>query len=48
VALATGAGDELNGRFLHALDELDLLRAQIDEIRADDLYIPRLRRLPGA
>ena len=46
-ALASGAADELNGRFLHALDDVDALLAGIDEIRRDDLYAPRLRRLPS-
>jgi NAD(P)-dependent dehydrogenase (short-subunit alcohol dehydrogenase family) len=44
--LASGAGDALNGRFLHSLDEPGELLARIDEIRDDDLYAPRLRRLP--
>lgn len=43
--LAGGAGDELNGRLLHALDEVETLLARMDEIRRDDLYVPRLRRL---
>jgi gluconate 5-dehydrogenase len=46
-ALASGAADELNGRFVHALDDVDVLLEHIDEIRRDDLYVPRLRRLPG-
>ena len=46
-ALATGAADELNGRFLHTLDELETLLSRLDEIRRDDLYALRLRRLPG-
>jgi NAD(P)-dependent dehydrogenase (short-subunit alcohol dehydrogenase family) len=46
-ALASGAADELSGRFVHALDDLDALLEHIDEIRRDDLYVPRLRRLPG-
>ena len=44
--LASGAGDELNGRFLHTLDDVESLLLRIDEIRRDDLYVPRLRRLP--
>jgi hypothetical protein len=28
-------------------ENLDVLLARIDEIRRDDLYAPRLRRLPG-
>jgi 3-oxoacyl-[acyl-carrier protein] reductase len=46
--LAGGGADELNGRFLHALDDVETLLAGIEEIRRDDLYVPRLRRLPGA
>jgi NAD(P)-dependent dehydrogenase (short-subunit alcohol dehydrogenase family) len=44
--LAAGAADELNGRLLHALDDVEMLLERIDEIRRDDLYAPRLRRLP--
>jgi NAD(P)-dependent dehydrogenase (short-subunit alcohol dehydrogenase family) len=44
--LATGGADELNGRFLHALDDVEALLASIEEIRREDLYAPRLRRLP--
>jgi NAD(P)-dependent dehydrogenase (short-subunit alcohol dehydrogenase family) len=47
VALASGAADELSGRFVHALDDVDTLLEHIEEIRRDDLYVPRLRRLPG-
>jgi len=47
VRLAGGSADPLSGRLLHTLDDLDVLLAQIDEIRRDDLYAPRLRRLPG-
>jgi len=44
VFLATGKGDELHGRFLHALDDLDELVERADEIVRDDLFTPRLRR----
>jgi NAD(P)-dependent dehydrogenase (short-subunit alcohol dehydrogenase family) len=47
VRLAEGSADALSGRLLHTLDEIDVLLAEIDEIRRDDLYAPRLRRLPG-
>ena len=47
VRLASGSADALSGRLLHTLDDLDVLLARIDEIRRDDLYVPRLRRLPG-
>jgi NAD(P)-dependent dehydrogenase (short-subunit alcohol dehydrogenase family) len=46
--LAAGAADELNGRLLHALDDVEQLLERIDEIRRDDLYAPRLRGLPDA
>lgn len=46
--LASGAADELNGRFLHALDDLERLLANVEKIRREDLYVPRLRRLPDA
>jgi NAD(P)-dependent dehydrogenase (short-subunit alcohol dehydrogenase family) len=44
--LAGGSADALNGRRLHALDDIEALLARIDEIERDDLYAPRLRRLP--
>jgi NAD(P)-dependent dehydrogenase (short-subunit alcohol dehydrogenase family) len=44
VFLATGAGDDFHGRFLHALDDLDELVARSEEIRREDLFTPRLRR----
>jgi NAD(P)-dependent dehydrogenase (short-subunit alcohol dehydrogenase family) len=47
VRLAEGSADDLSGRLLHTLDEVDVLLAEIDEIRRDELYAPRLRRLPG-
>ena len=43
--LASGEADELNGRFLHALDDVPSLLSNLDEIRRDDLYALRLRRL---
>jgi NAD(P)-dependent dehydrogenase (short-subunit alcohol dehydrogenase family) len=45
--LASGAADALNGRVLHTLDDVRDLLSRIDEIRRDDLYVPRLRRLDG-
>jgi 3-oxoacyl-[acyl-carrier protein] reductase len=45
VALAQGRADALNGRFLHALDDVDELLRRLPEIEAEDLYAPRLRRL---
>ena len=46
VTLASGEADQLSGRLLHTLDDIPRLLASIDRIRADDLYAPRLRRLP--
>jgi NAD(P)-dependent dehydrogenase (short-subunit alcohol dehydrogenase family) len=43
--LAGGEADQLNGRFLHALDDVPSLLANLEEIRREDLYAPRLRRL---
>jgi NAD(P)-dependent dehydrogenase (short-subunit alcohol dehydrogenase family) len=47
VALVSGAADELSGRLLHTLDDLEALLGSIEEIRRDELYALRLRRLPG-
>jgi 3-oxoacyl-[acyl-carrier protein] reductase len=47
VTLALGGADALNGRFLHALDDINELLSRIDEIDRDELYVPRLRRLPA-
>jgi NAD(P)-dependent dehydrogenase (short-subunit alcohol dehydrogenase family) len=44
VFLARGQADDLQGRFLHALDDLDELVERRDEIVRDDLFTPRLRR----
>jgi len=45
VRLAQGDADPLNGRFFHALDDLDDVLRRRDEVEAQDLYVPRLRRL---
>ena len=45
VRLATGDADALNGRFFHALDDLDDILSRRDEVEAQDLYVPRLKRL---
>jgi 3-oxoacyl-[acyl-carrier protein] reductase len=45
--LAGGAADALSGRFLHTLDEVEVLLASLDEIELGELYAPRIRRLPG-
>ncbi len=44
--VASGRADALAGRFLHALDDVDELMRRAEEIVQDDLYAPRLRRLP--
>jgi len=44
VFLASGAGDALSGRFLHALDDWEALVRGADEIARDDLYVMRLRK----
>jgi NAD(P)-dependent dehydrogenase (short-subunit alcohol dehydrogenase family) len=46
VTVALGGADALNGRLLHALDDVNELLGRIDEIERDELYVPRLRRLP--
>ena len=45
VMLALGRADALNGRFLHALDDVNELLRRIDEVDRNELYVPRLRRL---
>ena len=45
--LAEGRADGLSGRFLHTLDDVDVLLANLEGIRRDELYAPRIRRLPG-
>jgi NAD(P)-dependent dehydrogenase (short-subunit alcohol dehydrogenase family) len=45
--LASGAGDGLSGRFLHALDDFEDLAARADEIARADLFAVRLRRPSG-
>jgi NAD(P)-dependent dehydrogenase (short-subunit alcohol dehydrogenase family) len=45
VFLASGRGDVLRGRFLHALDDVEELVRRSDEIEREELYVPRLRRL---
>ncbi len=45
VRLASGEADALAGRFVHALDDLDNLLTRTDEIKAEDAYVLRLRRL---
>ena len=45
VTIALGGADVLNGRFLHALDDIGELVRRSGEIESEDLYAPRLRRL---
>jgi NAD(P)-dependent dehydrogenase (short-subunit alcohol dehydrogenase family) len=47
VRLASGGADALSGRLLHVLDDVELLLARREEIERDELYVPRVRRLPG-
>jgi NAD(P)-dependent dehydrogenase (short-subunit alcohol dehydrogenase family) len=42
--LASGRGDALTGRFLHALDDVEGLASRADEVAEQDLYAVRLRR----
>lgn len=42
--LASGAADELSGRLLHVLDDVEDLVRRADEIVADDLYVMRLQK----
>jgi 3-oxoacyl-[acyl-carrier protein] reductase len=43
--LASGRADGLTGRYLHALDDVDELLRRAEEVRRDDLHVPRLGRL---
>lgn len=45
VTIARGHADVLNGRFLHALDDISALVRRFGEIESEELYVPRLRRL---
>lgn len=45
VKIALGEADALDGRFLHALDDLPDLVSRASQIERDSLYVPRLRRL---
>lgn len=45
VTVALGGADVLNGRFLHALDDISELVRRSGEIDTEELYVPRLRRL---
>ena len=43
--LASGAGDVLSGRYIHALDDVRELARRAEEVGREDLYVPRLRTL---
>jgi 3-oxoacyl-[acyl-carrier protein] reductase len=45
ITVALGGADALNGRFLHALDDIDELIRSIDDVESQELYVPRLRRI---
>ena len=45
VTIAQGGADELNGRFVHALDDLGELVHKLEEVESEELYVLRLRRL---
>ena len=45
VTVALGGADILNGRFLHALDNIGELVSRFDDVESEELYVPRLRRL---
>ena len=43
-AIAAGRADPLNGRYIHVLEDLDVMIERADEIVRDDLYVLRSRR----
>lgn len=43
--LASGRGDALSGRYIHALDDVEELARRAAEVVRDDLHVPRLRTL---
>lgn len=45
VTVALGGADILNGRFLHALDDISELVRRFGDVKSEELYAPRLRRL---
>lgn len=47
VRIAAGEADALDGRFLHAEDDLDELLADADRVDAEDLLTLWLRERPG-
>ena len=45
VTVAVGSADILNGRFLHALDDITEMVRRFADVQSGELYVPRLRRL---
>ena len=45
VQLASGRGDALSGRFIDVTDDLAKLLERLDEVKRDDLYTLRVRKL---
>jgi 3-oxoacyl-[acyl-carrier protein] reductase len=43
--LASGRGDALSGRYIHALDDVEELAGRAEEIARDDLHVSRVRKL---
>jgi 3-oxoacyl-[acyl-carrier protein] reductase len=43
--LASGRGDALSGRYIHALDDVEELASRAEEIARDDLHVSRVRKL---
>jgi NADP-dependent 3-hydroxy acid dehydrogenase YdfG len=43
--IAAGEADALGGRFIHVKDGLDKVLANLDQVRADDLLLMRLRMM---
>jgi NAD(P)-dependent dehydrogenase (short-subunit alcohol dehydrogenase family) len=43
--LASGRGDALSGRYIHALDDVEELARRAEEIARDDLHVSRVRKL---
>jgi hypothetical protein len=45
VQLASGRADALSGRFIDVSDDLAELLEQLDDVKSDDLYTLRVRKL---
>jgi len=46
VRIAAGRADQLSGRHLSVDDDLDTILAHVEDVRADDRYLLRVRPLP--